>query len=53
MMRIKISFAILLLVQIQVNIAQVPVDISGKFTLENEQVRFEFEPVCYPKELIL
>jgi len=45
MKRSKISFAILLLVQIQLSIAQVPMDISGMFTLENEQVRFEFEPV--------
>jgi len=45
MMRIRISFAIIFLLQIQVIIAQAPVDISNKFTLENEQVSFEFEPV--------
>lgn len=45
MIRIRISSAIILLLQIQVIIAQAPVDISNKFTLENEQVSFEFEPV--------
>jgi hypothetical protein len=45
MKRIRIIVVILSMLPLQVTFAQAPVDVSEKFTLENEKVRFEFEPV--------
>jgi len=42
---LKISVLLLLLLQLQILIAQTPVDPSEKFILKNEKVSFEFEPV--------
>ncbi len=45
MKRIRIISAMVLLLLVNAIVAQVPVDISSRFTLKNEQVSFEFEPV--------